>query len=276
MGPSPRVIYQSFPTYSPPQRQQSRLLCAPPKVYAREDATRVHGHAQIGITISQPMEQCLQVPEQLRSSNNGTFVSLTDPANATTAVRATVLDKYFWCSYNRYGHCVEEFLLWKLVLICTLKRCNSLRYGANDKDTMFRVHQAHLLRTLSPIGPSTRRGRAGRLGPNQLRKLGLDRLGHFRAQSALQMSGAHVLRSLIESHGGRGKIDSSLATLVDWNVRTMAAPDTHLIQQHFLVSSANPTGHIVIRRSKRFNVPAQKNLKLAQDDPVGRARQRCG
>jgi hypothetical protein len=56
---------------------------------------------------------------------------------------------------------------------------NSIRNGTDRKDALFRVHQAHLLSTASPIGPSTRRAGAGRLGPNQLRKQSLVRLWHF-------------------------------------------------------------------------------------------------
>jgi hypothetical protein len=80
MGPPPLVIYQSFPTHSHHRNNSNQ----------GEDATRVHSHAQIGIAISQPMEQCLQVHEQLRSSNNGTygtFVALEDSASSAVTCR---------------------------------------------------------------------------------------------------------------------------------------------------------------------------------------------
>jgi hypothetical protein len=76
--------------------------------------------------------------------------------------------------------------------------------GANRKDALVRVHQTHLESAAGPIRAPTRRAGAGRLGPKKLRKGRLGRLRHFRTQSALQMCRVHVLRPLVQSHGGRG------------------------------------------------------------------------
>jgi hypothetical protein len=150
---------------------------------------------------------------------------------------------------------------------------DSLWKGANRKDSLFRIHQAHLLRATSPIRSPTSRARLGRLGANQLRKLGLDRFGHFGTQSTLQVRGAHVLRRLINAHGGRGKVGRSLGSLMSGNVRTMAATDAHLMQHHRLVSTANSTVRVFVSCRKDLHVLAQKDLKHAQYHFIGRARQ---
>jgi hypothetical protein len=151
-----------------------------------------------------------------------------------------------------------------------------LRNGTSRENASFRVHQTHLPSASSPIGSPARGARFCRLGPNQQSKLGFDRFRHFGAQSALQMGGAHVLRGLIDSHGGRGKVDRSLETLIGWNVRAMAAANAHLIQLQLLVSSSNATGHFLVSRGKDFNVHSQKDLKFGQEQLIRRAGQHHG
>jgi hypothetical protein len=52
----------------------------------------------------------------------------------------------------------------------------------------------------------------------------------------------------------------------------MSAPNANLTQANLLVSSSNPTGHVLLSDGKRFNVQAQKDLKLGQGQFIRRAR----
>jgi hypothetical protein len=56
----------------------------------------------------------------------------------------------------------------------------------------------------------------------------------------------------------------------------MAAPNAHLMQEHWLVPSTNASRHLFVGRGNCLHVLAQNDWKLAENDGISRARQGCG
>lgn len=155
-----------------------------------------------------------------------------------------------------------ELLAARCSAFAGLNHLGTGREVANESDPVLGIDQTQLLGGLGPVRPPS--SGACRLGRHEVCELLLDGDGHLRAQSALHVRGAHILRGLVQTHHASWKVRRSLLAARYRQMGTMPTSDANLADSNGLVPASRVGGEVVFCGLECLDLMTKEDLVVTE------------